>query len=50
MINKKNVSITIDNKLFRTIDENFDNKSKLTEWIIIKILSRDEKYNKILKK
>jgi len=46
MITKKIITFTIDGKLYRTIDENFDNKSKLCEWIIKKILSRDNKNNK----
>ncbi len=47
---KKNITITINPKLFEIIDKNFDNKSKLIEWSLIQILSMNKKYKEKLEK
>lgn len=49
MKKKKNVTISINNKLFELIDQNFDNKSKIIEYILIKLLSRNDKLKDIIK-
>ena len=49
MKKKRNVNITIDGDLYRLIDENFDNKSRIVEWCIFQILSQDEKNKEKLK-
>lgn len=49
MKKKRNVNITIDGDLYRTIDQNFDNKSKLVEWCIIQIITKDQKFKDKLK-
>lgn len=47
---KKNITITVNPKLYEMIDDNFDNKSKLIEWSLIQILSMNDKYKKELEK
>lgn len=49
MKTKKNMNITIDSKLYQIIDENFDNKAKLIQYCLVKILSKNEKYKELLK-
>ena len=50
MKTKKNISLSINPKLYSLIDKHFDNKSKLVEWAIIQILSMDEDFKEELKK
>ena len=44
MKKKKNITLSIDPKLYQLIDDNFDNKSKLVEWFIIQGLSKNKNY------
>lgn len=48
MKTKKDITITIDPKLFELIDENFDNKSAVIEWFIIDGLSKNKDFKKLL--
>lgn len=50
MKKKKNITIRIEPTLYKLIDENFDNKSKLIEWFIIEGLSKNEKYKEKIEK
>ena len=49
MITRKNVSFSVDNKIYCKISENFDNRSKLLAYIIIQIISQDEKFKEMTK-
>lgn len=49
MKTKKNMNITIDSRIYKIIDDNFDNKAKLIQYCIIEILSKNEKYKELLK-
>jgi len=48
MKKKKNITITINPVLFKLIDDNFDNKSKVIEWFIINELSKIKMFKKQL--
>jgi len=50
MKKKKDITITIDPKIFKLIDENFDNRSRIIEWFIIDGLSKNEEFKKLLEK
>lgn len=49
MEKKKNISLSINPKLYDILDENFDNKAKLIEWAIVHILSMDNEFKDKLK-
>jgi len=48
MKTKKDITITIDPKLFELINQNFDNKSAVIEWFIIDGLSKNKEFKKLL--
>ena len=48
MKTKKDITITIDPTLFDIIDQNFDNKSAVIEWIIIDGISKNKDFKKLL--
>jgi len=50
MKKKKDITITINPKIFKLIDENFDNRSRIIEWFIIDGLSKNEEFKKLLEK
>lgn len=49
MKTKKDITITVDPKIFKLLDENFDNKSSVIEWFIIHGLSKNNEFKKELK-
>ena len=49
MITKKTMTLSVSNKLKERISEHFDNKSKLTSYIIIQIISQNEKFKELTK-
>ena len=49
MVTRKNVSFTVDNKIHSKVGGNFDNKSKLLAYIIIQIISQNEKFKELTK-
>lgn len=49
MKSMKNISLSINPKLYDILDENFDNKAKLVEWAILHILSLNDEFKDKLK-